>query len=435
VFHKRLSLTALSVAIAGALATFATCARSASLDDMQADLEALRAKVADLEKAQRAAADGPSNVVTGGATKGSFKLPGSNTSVTLGGYVKLDAIFSNPSAGVGSSADQELEAGNIPVGPAAKNNERNQFKLHARQSRLFAGTSTPSAWGEVSTYVEGDFFGAAGNETASNSNGFRVRHAYGTLGGLLAGQTWTTFADVTAYPETLDFGGAVGVPFARQAQIRWTQSFANGQWSIALENPETVVSLANGTQFRADDDRMPDVAGIVRFGSGRAKYSIAGIVRQLRVDSASAPASQQQKVGGALGVNGVVPFLARDDVRFSAYYGNAIGRYSTGFLSDAVLDANGNIALPKQWMATVAVRHFWTPTLRSTLALSGVGSSNPDGTAGAVNKSAESVHANLIWSPVERTNLGVEYIFARREIQNGDTGNLNRLQVSAQYSF
>jgi hypothetical protein len=435
VSQKRLTFTTLSVAVAAALATVATHARCAPLDDMQADLDALRAKVADLEKAQRAVEGRSSNVVTGGSTKGSFKLPGSDTSITLGGYVKLDAIFSNPSAGVGSSADQELEAGAIPVGPDAKSNERNQVKLHARQSRLFGGTSTPTRFGELSTYVEGDFFGAAGNETASNSNGFRVRHAYGKLGGLLAGQTWTTFADVSAYPETVDFGGAVGVPFARQAQIRWTQPFARGEWSIALENPETIVSLASGAQFRADDDRVPDVAGIVRFDTGRGKYSIAAVARQLRVDSASAPASRQAKLGGAIGVNGVVPSFGSDDVRFSLYYGNAIGRYSTGFLSDAVLDASGNLALPTQWLATVAVRHFWAPTLRSTLALSGVGSANPAGTAGAVNRNAESAHLNLIWSPVPRTNLGVEYILARREVQSGDSGRLNRLQVSAQYAF
>ena len=434
--HNSLNLTTMSLAIAAALGSIATCARADPLDDMRADVDALRGKIADLEKAQRAPdGSGASNVVTGGATKGSFKLPGSNTSVTLGGYVKLDAIFSNPSAGVGSNADQELEAGNIPVGSTAKSNERSQVKLHARQTRLFAGTSTPTPWGDLSTYVEGDFFGANGNETASNSNGFRMRHAYGTIGGLLAGQTWTTFSDVAAYPETLDFGGPVGLVFARQAQIRWTQPFAKGQWSIAVENPETIAALANGTQFRADDDRAPDVAGIVRFDTATGKYSIAGIARQLRVDSASAPASRAQKFGAALGVNGVVPLFGTDDVRFSAYYGNGIGRYSIGFLSDAVLDASGKIALPRQWLATVAYRHFWTPTLRSTVALSGVGSSSPVGTAGTVNRNAESAHLNLIWSPIARTNLGVEYIFGRREIQSGETGSLNRVQVSAQYSF
>jgi hypothetical protein len=423
------------LAIAAAFATAATGARGATLDDVQAELQALHGKVADLEQAQRTAASATNNVVTGGGTKGSFKLPGSNTSVSLGGYVKLDAIFSNPSAGVGSSADQELEAGNIPVGPAAKSNERNQVKLHARQSRLFGATSTPTPWGDLTTYVEGDFFGAAGNETVSNSNGFRVRHAYGTLGGLLAGQTWSTFVDVNAYPETLDFGGPVGLAFARQAQVRWTQPFGKGQWSIALENPETIVSLPNGTLFRADDDRVPDVAAMVRFDTGAGKYSIAAVARELRLDSAGAPASRAQKHGAAIGFNGVVPLFGLDDVRFSAYYGNAIGRYSMGFLSDAILDASGNLALPRQWLTTIGYRHAWSPMLRSTLALSGVGSSNPADTGGAVNRSAESAHLNLIWSPVPRTNLGVEYIHARREIRSGDQGSLNRLQVSAQYAF
>jgi hypothetical protein len=39
----------------------------------------------------------------------------------------------------------------------------------------------------------------------------------------------------------------------------------------------------------------------------------------------------------------------------------------------------------------------------------------------------------VIWSPVERTNFGLEY--ARREIEDGDAGTLNRLQASAQYFF
>jgi len=428
------------LAIAAALCGAASDARADPVQELKAQVDLLVQKIGDLEQKQRAAESAPpaaptANAVTAGATKGSFRLPGSDTSVTLGGYAKLDAVFSNPSAGVGSTADLELEVGNIPVGPNAKANEHNQVKFGARQSRLFAGTNTPTSRGALTTYVEGDFYGAAGNESVSNSNGLRVRHAYGTLGGLLAGQTWTTFSDVDAYPETVDFGGPVGRIFARQAQVRWTQPFTSGQWSIALENPETVATLPNGTQFRADDDRLPDLAGIVSFNTGFGKYSIAGVARQLRVDSASAPASQDQKFGSALGVNGVVPFLRSDDLRFSAYYGNGIGRYSIGFFTDALLDANGHILLPKQWLATLAYRHFWSPNLRSTLALSELGSSNPEGTAGSVNRDSQSAHLNVIWSPVVQTNFGLEYIHARREVQNGESGTLNRLQAAAQYSF
>ncbi len=438
--HPNRAMTALSVALAASLYGAPARAESDPLQELKAQVDDLLRKVADLERNQRAvdaspAVSTPSNVVTGGATKGSFKLPGSNTSVTLGGYVKLDAIFSNPSAGVGSSADQELEAPNIPVGPNAKTGERNQIKFHARQSRIFGGTSTPTPWGDLTTYVEGDFFGAAGNESVSNSNGLRMRHAFGTLGGLLAGQTWTTFSDVATYPETLDFGGPVGIIFARQAQVRWTQPFTGGQWSVALENPETVAALPSGASFRADDDRLPDFAANVHFNTAWGKYSIAGMARQLRVDSASAPASRAQKLGTAFGVNGVVPTFGKDDVRFSAYAGNGIGRYSVGFFPDALLDAGGHLVLPTQWLAMVAYRHFWTTSLRSTVALSGLASSNPAGTGASVNKRSDSAHLNVIWSPVPQTNLGLEYIHARREVQDGSAGSVNRLQASAQYFF
>jgi hypothetical protein len=338
------------------------------------------------------------------------------------GYVKLDAVFSDKSAGVGSTADLEYEAGAVPVGPNAGANERNEVKLHARQSRFSMETSTPSSWGDVATYLEFDLFGASGNESVSNSHGLRVRHAYGTIGHLLAGQTWTTASDPATYPETVDFGGPAGVIFARQAQVRWTQPFSGGQWSIALENPETVAALPNGDSFRADDDRYPDIAGNVKFATQWGKYSIAGLARQLRVDSATAPAARDQKWGG-------------DDVRLSAYYGNAIGRYSIGFFADAVLDANAHLVLPTQWLAMAAYRHFWTADLRSTLALSELHSNNPADTAGTVNRGAASAHLNLIWSPTPKTNLGLEFIHATREIQNGERGRLNRVQAAAQYSF
>lgn len=429
-----LKMKTLCLAIALGLSTVVTSAHADALQDLKAQVDVLLKKVAELEQKQVAAS--PANAVTGGATKGSFKLPGSDTSVTLGGYVKLDAIYSDKSAGVGSTGDQLLLAGFIPVGPGAGDNERHQIKFHARQSRLNVKTSTPTGWGDVTTFMEFDLFGASDNESVANSNNLRVRHAYGSIGGLLAGQTWSTFMDVGALPETLDFGGPVGEIFARQAQVRWTQPFSGGQWSLALENPESVVTLPNGASFRADDDRAPDIAGNINFNTSMGRYSITGLVRQIRVDSASAPASQRNKWGGAVGFNGVIPTFGKDDVRFSANFGNVIGRYAgVGFFTDGILDASGQIDLPTQWATIASYRHFWSDQLRSTVALSGLHSSNPSGTFGSVNKSAQSAHVNLIWSPVANTNLGVEYIYGRREIENGQTGKLNRIQASAQYSF
>lgn len=363
-----------------------------------------------------------------------FKLPGSDTSVTIGGYAKLDAIWSDRSAGVDSVGDQDLSPGLIPVGPNAGQHKRSQVTLHARQSRIWLGTRTPTSRGELRTYIEGDFFGADGNESSTNSHGFRLRHAYGVLGNLLAGQTWTNFFNEQAYPEMLDFGGPVGQIFVRQAQVRWTQKFARGDWSVSAENPEAVLAVpGTATPFRSDNDHAPDVTARVKFAAGGAAYSFGVLGREISVDTASASGS---KWGGAVSVTGIVPIGRQDDLRFDLNAGNAIGRYQTlGFLPDGYVGADGSLRLATQTSGFIAYRHFWAPSLRSTVEFSAASSSPPSDTAAGVNRSDRSQHLNLIWSPVTAVNLGAELIHGERTVVGGDKGNLNRLQLSAQYLF
>ena len=45
------------------------------------------------------------------------------------------------------------------------------------------------------------------------------------------------------------------------------------------------------------------------------------------------------------------------------------------------------------------------------------------------------MHVNPISSPVAKADLGIEYIYADRETENGLKGHLNRLQASAKYAF
>ena len=435
---------ALAFAITIGLGGLTTAARADTLDELKAQIEALQKKVVELEqkqdKTEQRQAAAPDNVVTGGATKGSFKLPGSNTSVTLGGFVKLDAVFSNPHVGAGTNVDLQLNPAAIPVGPGADDHKRNQVDFGARESRLFVKTNTPTPLGDLNTHVEADFYGADGNEIVSNSHGFRLRHAYGTLGNFLAGQTWANFMNPAALPDTLDFGGPVGQIFDRQAQVRWTQPFGDsplgtgGQWSIGLENPETNVQIPGAATLAAGRDRWPDITGQALFNTSIGKISVHGVVRQLRVDSAT-PAAVDQKLGGALSVAGVLPTIGKDDFRFTVTAGNAIGRYLDGFFPDAVLGADGQIRLPKQWGAFAAYRHYWSDRWRSNLVLSTASENNPAGAPVNTNKSARSAHVNLIWSPVANSDLGLEYIHADRETENGLKGHLNRLQASAKYAF
>ncbi len=116
--------------------------------------------------------------------------------------------------------DLGLNAGGIG-GVLPTTNEDENSRLHAYQSRLGLRGSKETDAGKLSFNIEGDFYGGGGGT-------FRLRHAYGSLGGLLVGQTWSAFGPVEGSPSgQIDFGGPAGNPSWRTAQIRYTYKFSD----------------------------------------------------------------------------------------------------------------------------------------------------------------------------------------------------------------
>ena len=126
----------------------------------------------------------------------------------------------------------------------------------------------------------------------------------------------------------------------------------------------------------------------------------------------------------------------RDDIRFQANYGNAMGRY---FVLNAFragqIEANGDIELIDAWSAVLALRHHWSERWRSNFAVSLSEADNPDTVAATTNKTVETAHANLIWQVAKPLSLGGELIYGSREQENGDDGDLKRVQFTAKYAF
>ena len=52
-----------------------------------------------------------------------------------------------------------------------------------------------------------------------------------------------------------------------------------------------------------------------------------------------------------------------------------------------------------------------------------------------VTRSSQSIHANLIYSPFPKLDVGAELIWGKREIESGTDGDLRRLHTTIKYSF
>ncbi len=97
--------------------------------------------------------------------------------------------------------------------------EDGSFFAGVRQSRLGFRSSTPTKMGDLKTIFEFELFGTGVDEGQTT---FRLRHAWGELGKLGAGQYWSPFTDPDVYPNSLEYWGPTGIPWYRNVQLRYT---------------------------------------------------------------------------------------------------------------------------------------------------------------------------------------------------------------------
>lgn len=434
--------TQIAIAAALLLAAPAFAQSKDEISLLREQLKQLQDRISQIEQERNRPQPAPATAaaVTAGDIPGSFKLPGTNTSVSIGGTVKAVAIQSSRSPLAYSSADEALLVPTIPLSNVAETGLRkDHWKAHAKESRLFIRTSTPTRYGPMTTVLEGDFFGPGGSELSTNGHGFRLRHAWGTIGNFGAGQFWSNSANLSAVPETVDFSPQIGIFGAlRQTGVRWTSPFAGGFWSVALENPESVIVLnsANtGGNTTPDADKFLDLNGKVHFTLGKGEYEAVAMVR--KISTAPGP-TQVSKTGYAVQVSGLLPTIGKDRFLFGLNASRDMGRNLGGLIADGVV-VGTELRGINTTAGYLSYKHFWTETLRSNIAYSWIKADNPGGlsagTAAGLNKKFATAHLNLIWSVTPTAEVGAEFLHAKREVESGLSGDLNRFLFMAKYNF
>ena len=419
---------------------------------MQGELQAARAENAQLrEEASRsetrlaelaavqAAPTPPAASAPDGFTSGA-------TRIRIGGFIKTVATFSRWDDGdVAANTfgrDFYLPQA-IPVG-GSRESVDNDFS--AKQTRLWLNLDTQVACHTLKGYVETDFQtapGTQGSERTTNGYDLALRRAFVQFDRLLVGQDWTTFQYVGALPESTDFVGPTeGTVFVRQPLVRYSLPAGQGlTLHLSAENPESATAtLGAPALVENDDDSLPDFAARLHYAGNFGELSLAGLVRQIAVDAGGV---HDEAMGYGVSVAGKI-FLGsarRSDLRFMATYGSGIGRYvGLNFAPDAVYVPGANrLHAVDTFGALAALRLGWTARLRSTLMAgyqrASYASALPRAALAGFNRQAWSGAANLFWSPVAGLDLGVEYRHGERHLVSGASGQLDRFEFAAKYSF
>ena len=127
---------------------------------------------------------------------------------------------------------------------------------------------------------EFDLFGTGAD---AGQTTFRLRHAYGEWGPMLAGQTNSLFMDGDVFPNTIDYWGPAGMVFYRNVQIRWTPYRTdNSHFAIAIERPGNDIDSGNLRLIEGfedlqvqNDETLPDLTAQFRYGGDWGHVQVA----------------------------------------------------------------------------------------------------------------------------------------------------------------
>ena len=375
-------------------------------------------------------------VVAAKTAESGFKTK-KGTKFSYGGYIKVNGIFTDTSDGLTAEnniTNSILVPGAIGTGDGSSG--ETEFDSDVFTSRFNFGTETETNYGKVRSFIELDFLSGGGNEAVSNSTNPRIRHAfinwdYSEDQSLLVGQTWSTFFNVGALPDAVDFiGPTSGTIFNRQQQIRWTKKLGGGtSFQLAAENPSSSLSGISGD---IDDGSIPDLVARYNGKSGGHSYSLAVVGRDVVVDN---DVFDENEYGLAVNLAGKYVIDDKNVLKYSLAHGN-LGRYiALSAFGDGGIDETGNLDLTTVTGGYLAYEHHWSNKWRSTFQYAYANADLGDGVAATNTETIQNFNLSLVYRPLPKLDFGGAIIFADRELDNGADGDLTRLQFTGKYSF
>ncbi|MCP9626587.1 porin [Rhodopseudomonas palustris] len=304
---------------------------------------------------------------------GFYYIPGTDTCIKLGGYLRADATLYG-------SSNYNAPAWNGAAG--AKSRLANNTIMYMRQD-INIDTRTATEYGVVRTYFDANFNwgsgGAVGGSTGIANGGLGVYYAFIQFAGFTFGKAVSQFdTPWTGYPgnnTSFLIGGYDDVTGINQ--VSYTAQFGNGvSAAISLEDQSAYLQSA-----------LYNVSGLTNAGFATGVYgtssyagtSIPDIVGQLRVDQAwglfqlSAAAHQVRAsyyntaletsghpsdtwgyaVQGAISLKNL-PTGPGDSINFTATYANGASRYVIGGVTGNSFSVYGSSNLGYQSIAIAA---------------------------------------------------------------------------------
>jgi hypothetical protein len=319
-----------------------------------------------------------------------------------------------------------------------------------RQTRFGVKTSMQTKFGEFKTVFDFDMFGVGPDAGVTT---IRLRHAYGQLGRIGAGQTESAFMDLDVFPNTLEYWGPCGMLFYRNVQVRFYPIMGASHLVFALEMPGASgdrgiysdrVELEN-VKARFD---LPDLTGHYRYAGKKWGYvQLGGIVRSIKWENQDTEADSIDLSGSAVGwglsLSSGLNIGKKIVVHMQGIYGSGVENYFNDAPVDIGIENNPSdpdkpikgVALPDLGLVGF-VDLNWSKKFTSSIGYSTTIITNSDAQSPDAYHKGQFVEANLLYYPWPNVMAGVEFQWIQRENNSdGFTSSATKINFSFKYIF
>ena len=366
------------------------------------------------------------------------------------GFAQADAIYDfgrmNP------DWDDAFRPSKI-ANPAGIYGSDGQASVSVKQSRFGVKGTMPTSEGHspIDFKFEFDLFGVGAD---AGQTTFRLRHAYGEWGSLLAGQTNSIFMDIDVFPNVIDYWGPNGMVFWRNVQMRWTPyRTESSSFAIGIEEPSNDVDTGQIREFDPElgdqiqsNEEVPNLVAHWRTKGDWGHVQVAGILRSLGYDTKGTPKNEPKgdELGWGVNLSGTVNTWGKDKILWQYVYGHGIASYMNdggmdlapkGRLPTATDPGNASAeAIPLTGIVAY-YDHYWNEEFSTSFGYSTTFVDNSNLQTPDTYKSGQYASVNLLYYPVTNVMIGGEVIWGDLEFKDGSTQDDTRFQFSIKYNW
>jgi hypothetical protein len=363
--------------------------------------------------------------------RGYFRLPGTGTLIKLGGFVKTDLFVDTNMAG-------SYYGAYVPSSfPSSPQPHTVNATVSMRGSRFYTEFLQPVGDGDspkdsVKAYLEYDFLGNY------DRNSLRLRQFYAQYRNILVGQTWSSFGDPDAFPDTLEFEGPPGMMGTRQPMIRYTQPLNDvNSFGVSVEKSGTDTPFSTQYGTPVGSSLRPDLVGFYRYEKPHGHLYFAAVSRSVGgvIPNSTVPDLKNHVDGFGGSLSGVWG-SSRDNLVFQAIFGKGISNYyndNFGLGSDVGFNAQGKLVATPSGSGNVGYQHYWTKMIRSTFSYGYLKINNTAQDPGTNYHISNYATGNVIFQPWTSCLFGAEYVYGSLERKDGFKWVAPRIQASVTY--